>query len=183
MWRILPNGWRNSGVKNMERSGAVLDTGFLITLVDATRASHNAAREYYRYFLEAGMPLYLPTIVASEFGIKQPVTDLPLHNFKVLPFNLAEAIRCAGLNPIDYRQKVGEGQRDAVKDDFKIIAQAEEQEALFLLTEDRNTMSAYCDRLSADGKINFKVVELSQGFDHSLINGSGQTEMQYPSVD
>ncbi|MEE9369673.1 MAG: hypothetical protein V3V05_12555 [Pontiella sp.] len=129
------------------------------------------------------MPLYLPTVVASEFGIKQPVTDLPLHNFKVLPFNLAESIRCADLNVSYYREKIGQGQRDAVKDDFKIIAQAEEQYALFLLTEDRNTMSTYCEYLRNDNRINFKVLELSQGFDHSLVNENRQTEMQYPTTE
>ena len=165
------------------RNGAVLDTGFLITLVDAKRAEHEHAKAYYRYFLENGITLYLPTVVASEFGIKQPVTDLPLHNFKVLPFNLAESIRCAELNNTYYRSKVGSGQRDAVKDDFKIIAQAEEQEAMFLLTEDRNSMSVYCDLLQNESKIDFKVLELSKGFDISIINGNGQTELNYPSAD
>jgi len=161
------------------RSGAVLDTGFLITLVDGNRDAHEAAKRYYRHFLESGVPLYLPTVVASEFGIKQPITDLPLHNFKVLPFNLLESIRCADLNYSYYREKDGLGQRDAVKDDFKIIAQAEEQEAMFLLTEDANTMSAYCRLLQDERKIAFKVIELSKGFDMSFVNGNGQTEMDY----
>jgi hypothetical protein len=167
----------------MMRNGAVLDTGFLITLVDAHRASHEHAKAYYRYFLENGITLYLPTVVASEFGIKQPVTDLPLHNFKVLPFNLAESIRCANLNSAYYRSKVGSGQRDAVKDDFKIIAQAEEQDALFLLTEDKNSMSVYCDLLRNESKIDFKVIELSKGFDVSFVNGDGQREMHYASSE
>jgi hypothetical protein len=167
----------------MMRNGAVLDTGFLITLVDANREAHEHAKSYYRYFLENGITLYLPTVVASEFGIKQPVTDLPLHNFKVLPFNLAESIRCAELNSTYYRRKAGSGQRDAVKDDFKIIAQAEEQEAMFLLTEDTNSMSVYCDLLRNESRIDFKVLELSKGFDVSFVNGSGQREMQYPSAE
>ena len=66
-----------------------------------------------------------------------------------------------------------------MKDDFKIIAQAEEQEAMFLLTEDANTMSAYCRLLQDEGKIAFKVIELSKGFDMSFVNGNGQTEMDY----
>ncbi|MFA7369628.1 MAG: hypothetical protein WC334_08305 [Kiritimatiellales bacterium] len=156
----------------------MMDTGFLITLFDANREAHEHAKAYYRYFLEKGIPLYLPTVVASEFCIKQPITDLPLHNFKILPFNLAESIRCAELNVTYYRKKSGEGQRDAVKDDFKIIAQAEEQEALFLLTEDSNSMSVYCELLRNDRKIDFKVIELTKGFDVSHINGNGQTEMK-----
>jgi len=167
----------------MERNGAVLDTTFLISLSDENRPAHETAKAYYQFFLEADVPLYLPTVVASEFGIKQAVTDLPLHNFKVLPFNLAEAIRCAELNVSYYRDKIGAGQRDAVKDDFKIIAQTEEQKALFLLTEDRSTMSTYCEQLRTDNKINFKVVELFKGFDLSLVNESGQTEMHYPSAE
>ena len=161
------------------RNGAILDTGFLITLVDAGRDAHEHAKAYYRHFLEQGIPLYLPTVVASEFCIKQPITDLPLHNFNILPFNLLESIRCADLNVVYYRRKVGEGQRDAVKDDFKIIAQAEEQDALFLLTEDKNSMSLYCEQLRNDQKISFKVIELSQGFDISFVNHDGQTEMPY----
>lgn len=161
----------------MMRNGAVLDTGFLITLFDANRKAHEHAKAYYRYFLENGVPLYLPTVVASEFCIKQPITDLPLHNFKILPFNLAESIRCADLNNAYYRKKSGAGQRDAVKDDFKIIAQTEEQEALFLLTEDTNSMSVYCDLLRNESRVAFKVIELSKGFDISFVNGTGQTEL------
>ena len=71
----------------MMRSGAVLDTPFLISLSDENHPAHEAAKAYSPFFLEAGMPLYLPTVLASEFGIKQAVIDLPLHNFKVLPFN------------------------------------------------------------------------------------------------
>lgn len=168
----------------MMRNGAVLDTGFLITLVDANRGAHEHAKAYYRYFLENGITLYLPTVVASEFFIKQPIEEFKLlHNFKLLPFNFAEAIRCANLNSSYYRNKTGAGQRDAVKDDFKIIAQAEEQDAMFLLTEDTNSMSVYCDLLRNESKIDFKVIELSKGFDISFVNGDGQTEMSYPSDD
>jgi len=45
--------------------------------------------------------------------------------------------------------------------------------------EDTNTMSAYCRLLRDEGKIDFKVIELSKGFDVSFVNGNGQTEMDY----
>src|SRR5712671_638477 len=116
---------------------AVLDTGFLITLVDLSRPNHAAARGYYKYFLERQIVMLLPTVVACEFCIVQPVTDLPLRNFRVLPFNLADAMKCAELNAHHYRQQMANvGQRDAVKDDFKIIAQAVVQQVGFLITED-----------------------------------------------
>jgi hypothetical protein len=116
--------------------------------------------------------MLLPTIVASEFCIVQPITDLPLRNFRVLPFNLSDAVKCAELNAHHYRQQLGgTGQRDSVKDDFKIVAQTELQKADLLLTEDESTICRYCDRLRTDSKVHFAVVKLTQGFEESLVNG------------
>lgn len=154
---------------------ALVDTSFLICLVSDGRKGHEAAKSYYKYFLEHDIALLLPTIVAAEFCLKQPITDLPLHNFRVLPFNVTDAQLCAELNVSYYRKAAGQhGQRDAVKDDFKIIAQAVTQQARYLVTEDEETLTKYCGALRADGKIAFEVVPLSQGFDEARVNGTGQ---------
>jgi hypothetical protein len=160
---------------------AVLDTGFFISLVDRNRQCHKAARSYYKYFLENGVVMLLPTVVVAEFSIIQPITDLPLRNFRVLPFNLPEAVKCAELNVHHYRQKLGSvGQRDAVKDDFKIIAQAVVQQARLLVTEDETTLCRYCERLRTDRKIKFRVVKLAAGFDEALVNKDGQRGLLPP---
>lgn len=159
----------------MMNNMAVLDTGFLISLVDRNRLCHQTARSYYRYFLEHGVIMLLPTVVASEFSIVQRVTDLPLRNFRVLPFNFLDALKCAELNAHYYRQHLGNiGQRDSVKDDFKIIAQAVVQQARLLVTEDETTICKYCDRLKVDMKIQFRVVKLPGGFDEAQVNEDGQ---------
>jgi hypothetical protein len=157
----------------------VLDTGFLISLVDRNREGHEAAKAYYKFFLQNDVIMFLPTVVAAEFAVKQSVHDLPLRNFRVLPFNLTDAIRCANLNVVYYRGKHGSGQRDAVKDDFKILAQAEEQSAEVILTEDENTLSKYGTHLREDGKIQLRVVSLKDGFDRSRLN-DGQKEIDFP---
>jgi len=159
---------------------AVVDTGFLISLVDRSRAHHEAARSYYKYFLQHQTVMLLPTVVACEFCIVQPITDLPLRNFRILPFNLVDATKCAELNAHHYRQQLaGTGQRDAVKDDFKIIAQAVVQQAGQLVTEDASTICRYCDLLRTDGKIQFRVVKLSDGFNEGFVNG-GQPGLNLP---
>ena len=158
----------------------ILDTGYLISLVNKERPEHEAAKAYYKYFLENEFTLMVPTIVVSEFSIKQPFDDLPLHNFTILPFNYGDAITCGDLNAFYYRKKLKAGQRDAVKDDFKIIAQAKEQDVSFLITEDANSMKPYCEELKKEDKLNFKVIPLSEGFDVSYLNADGQTEMNYP---
>ncbi len=161
----------------------VLDTGFLISLVDKERSEHETAKAYYRFFLENGFMLMVPTIVVAEFSIKQSFEDLPLHNFTILPFNYGDAVTCGELNAFYYRQQLKAGQRDAVKDDFKIIAQTKEQAAAFLITEDASSMKPYCEELKKEGRIEFDVVPLSEGFDVSYVNGHGQREMQYPNEE
>lgn len=127
--------------------------------------------------------MLVPTIVVSEFSIKQPFSDLPLHNFTILPFNYGEAVVCGELNAFYYREKLKVGQRDAVKDDLKIIAQAKEQNVAFLITEDANSMKPYCEELKKEGKLDFNVISFSEGFDVSFVNWNGQREMQYPSAE
>ena len=68
-----------------------------------------------------------------------------------------------------------------MKDDFKIIAQAVEQDARVLLTEDDETLAVYCNHLRKDGKIAFRVVSLQKDFDVASINEDGQSEMPLES--
>lgn len=156
----------------------VLDTTFLISLADKNRPSHSAAVDYYHYFLEHSIEMLLPTVVVAEFCIRQPLDTLPMRNFRVLPFNLADAIQCAEWNASAARAAAGQtGQRDAVKDDFKIMAHAKTERASFLITDDAETLGAYVARLRADNRIDCQVVLLRDGFDPARVNGTGQTEL------
>ena len=67
--------------------GVVLDTSFLITLADPGRTSHEAARQYWRHFTEQALPVFLPTIVVSEFCVRQEIPPEILRACVVLPFN------------------------------------------------------------------------------------------------
>ena len=51
-------------------SGFLLDTSFLITLVNPERDFHDTAKRYYRTALERGVPMYLSAIVASKFQVR-----------------------------------------------------------------------------------------------------------------
>ncbi len=73
---------------------ALIDTSFLITLSDPARKHHNIAQQYFRACIDKRTPMFLSTIVVSEFQVKQAITDLPLRNFIVLPFNVDHAMAC-----------------------------------------------------------------------------------------
>lgn len=159
-------------------NAVVVDTSFLICLVSEDRPSHAAAKAYYRFFLENDVTMLLPTVVVAEFAVKQPPEDLPLRNFVIAPFNFDTAKTCAVLNAAEQRERMnGHGQRDAVKDDFKIIAHAVASQASYLVTDDHETMAKYCGKLRDDKAITFKIVPLWEAFDTALVNGTGQSEL------
>lgn len=78
-------------------AAVLLDTSYLISLVDATRPNHQIATRYFRQMLDESLPIYFSAVVAAEFGIKQALTDLPLQKFRHLPFNIPHGQRAAQL--------------------------------------------------------------------------------------
>lgn len=127
----------------------LLDTSFLISLVDEDRPNHQVAKQYYQMLVQQQHPLCFSTIVAAEFSIKQPIVELPLKNFRIIPFNLPHAIQAARLwNAL--RRDEGDA-RSVARDDVKLIAQAEHESIPFILTEDASTFYKYCERLRKEG--------------------------------
>ncbi len=155
----------------------LLDTSFLITLADPARPHHATAMRYLRESLDRGCPLYLSAVAASEFQVGQAVTDLPLRNFHVLPFNIDHAMTAGNLMRQIQRDPADD--RATVKDDIKLIAQMVCESITHVLTEDRNTLAKYLSRLADLGQSQGKAVLLSQGFDVAWFNGGqmGLTEL------
>lgn len=154
-------------------SAFLVDTSFLITLADPARVHHAVAKSYFKEALQRGVPLYLSAIVASEFQVGQPVTDLPLRNFEVLPFNIDHALT-AGLLLRDLRHDTGDD-RVSVKDDLKLIAQAICESLTHVLTEDERTLSKYVSRLNSLGRCSLRCILLADGFDSAWFeNGQGR---------
>jgi len=145
--------------------GVSLDTSFLITLADRNRPNHETAKRYWKFFLESQTPIYLSTIVISEFELKQPIDNIILRSCIILPFNHADAVKSAQLNFAKYKSEAAS--RDALKDDFKIIAQAEVQGLAFLITDDVETLFKICGQLKATGAVSFSAIKLSDGFHDS----------------
>jgi len=153
----------------------LLDTSFLITLVDANRLHHPVAKQFYRYLLQHDICMYLSAIVAAEFGIKQAVTDLPLSNFRIVSFNLLHGQKAADLWNALGNRKEG-GSREVVRDDVKLLAQASHEDIDFILTEDERTLSKYCERLRMQGLLRTHALKLVDGFDASLLREDGQKD-------
>jgi predicted nucleic acid-binding protein len=155
-------------------NSVLLDTRFLISLSDPTRAHHAAGKAYYRACIDRQVPMLLSTIVISEFQVRQAINDLPLRNFIVLPFNVDHAMACGLL--IRAQARDPEDDRVRVKDDFKLIAQCQCDGITHLLTEDANTLTKYVGRHRDAGQLDTRCVLLRDGFDASWFE-SGQSRL------
>lgn len=159
-----------------------LDTSFLITFADPGRANHAVAVDYFRHCLAQRIPMWLSAIVAGEFEVRQPVSDLPLQNFRIQPYNLPHALRAAALFRAIHEEDAlsAEDSRRIIINDLKILAQAEEDGIPVILTEDRNTLSRLTERLRHRRQVNVRVLLLTEGFTPGRLETPEQDELRLP---
>lgn len=142
-----------------------LDTSFLITFADPARPNHSVAVDYFRHCVGNGHMLCLSTLVVAEFEIGQPISDLPLSHFHILPFNFRHAVESANYHRlIKGAEPVDESNRSIVRNDLKILAQAQMEECSIILTEDANTLTRWADRLCGSGRCDVSSILLRNGF-------------------
>ena len=155
-----------------------LDTSFLISFADPSRPNHAIAVEYFRHCLAQRIPMWISTVAAGEFEVKQPISDLPLQNFRIQPYNLPHAIRAAAL-----LRSLNEGSAASADDtrriiinDLKIIAQADEDQIAVILTEDANTLSRIATHLRQRNAGSVRVFLLAEGFTPGKLENPDQGE-------
>jgi predicted nucleic acid-binding protein len=143
-----------------------LDTSFLISFADPSRPNHDAAVQYFRHCVADHIPMWISTVAAGEFEVKQSFNDLPLQNFRIQPYNLSHAIRAAALfRALKSGSARTDDRRPIIINDLKIIAQAAEEKIPFIVTEDENTLVRLSDSLRAKGAVSVGTYLLREGFD------------------
>jgi predicted nucleic acid-binding protein len=158
-------------------AGVLLDTSYLITLADRKRPHYKTARRYWREFAERAIPIFLPTIVVSEFYIKQEILPEILRACVVLPFNWSDALMAAKLD-FSGMARGGES-RTALKDDVKIIAQAIVKDAAWVITDDTRSFYKFASKVKSEGKGDFRLIKLEDDFDLSVFDPSGQHALDF----
>lgn len=123
-----------------ETNKAILDTSFLIRLLDEKSDLHQNALDYYRFFLENEYELYVSTISIAEYCVKGHMEHIPWDVLRVIPFNLDHA-KLAG----DYTATLFEAKKKGVfvtndrliiPNDTKIFSQAELAGIYYFVTSD-----------------------------------------------
>ena len=107
---------------------------------------HNNALGYYKYFLENEITLKVSTITIAEYCVLGKITDLPLTNIQILPFNLKEAQRAGEFANILFTENkvsiTSLHPRAIIPNDSKLFAQADiDKTIIYFVTSDVRSKS------------------------------------------
>uniref|UniRef100_UPI004025DB3D hypothetical protein n=1 Tax=Prevotella sp. TaxID=59823 RepID=UPI004025DB3D len=150
----------------MEQNCVLLDTSFFIRLLNEEDPLHNNALGYFRYFLEHDFVIKISTIAIAEYCVRGEVSELPLKNMLIVPFNFDHAQRAGKMIAEVYAEKKRRGAtiapRAIVPNDTKMFAQADvEPDINFYGTADVECKKVYKMIESAEGKLSFDFIDIT----------------------
>lgn len=113
----------------MEQNCVLLDTSFFIRLLNEEDPLHEKALGYFKYFLEHDFVIKISTIAIAEYCVRGEISELPLKNMLIVPFNFDHAQRAGKMIAEVYAEKKRRGAtiapRAVVPNDTKMFAQAD----------------------------------------------------------
>ncbi len=150
----------------MEQNCVLLDTSFFIRLLNEEDPLHENALGYFRYFLEHDFMIKISTIAIAEYCVRGEVSELPLKNMLIVPFNFDHAQRAGKMIAEVYAEKKKRGAtiapRAIVPNDTKMFAQADvEPDINFYGTADVECKKVYKMIESAEGKLSFDFIDIT----------------------
>lgn len=142
----------------------LLDNSFVTRLLKSDDEFHQIVVDYFQYFLEKNIILYLSTIVVSEYAVADdPDNLLALNTFQLLEFDYRDA-KVAGeffaLLKNDKELRKVE-QRSVIINDVKLFAQIHNREIDAFITKDREALSKMIIPLKKNKGLNFQYWDLT----------------------
>lgn len=147
-----------------EISSVLLDNSFCIRLLKADDEFHQNAIDYFEYFLENGIELYLSTIVVSEYAVgDNPDNLLSLNVFRLLEFDYEDA-KAAGSFFAELKDNEDlrkSEQRKVIINDIKLFAQIHNRKIDAYITKDRKSLGKMIEPLGKSHNLKFEFIDLS----------------------
>ncbi len=140
----------------------LLDTSFCIRLLKSNDELHQHARDYFKYFLEKKIEIYLSSIVIAEYSVKDDPRNLPLEFVKIVPFDYFDGKTSGEFHSIllESKEQVAHFERNVIKDDCKLMAQLFNRNIQGYITKDRKSFSQIIAPLQASKGFNIELLDL-----------------------
>ena len=144
--------------------GVLLDTSYLIRLLNRNETLHENALGYHEYFLKKAFSLKVSTISIAEYCVKGDLSDLPMKQLAILPFNINHAAKAGKFAKILFQDKQSIAQkglpRVLIPNDAKLLAQAEvETDVIFYVTADTRSKELI-DILRKESSLSFRFIDI-----------------------
>jgi predicted nucleic acid-binding protein len=140
----------------------LLDTSFCIRLLKSNDELHKNAKDYFKYFLEKKIEIFLSSIVVAEYSVKDDPANLPLEFVKIIPFDFFDGKTAGEFHSIllNHRVQVANIERNVIKDDCKLLAQLFNRNIQGYITKDRKSFSQIIAPIKASKKITMEILDL-----------------------
>ena len=155
----------------MKHSSVLLDTSFLIRLLNDEDKLHNNAKGYFKHFLENEIVLKVSTITIAEYCVLGNLEDLPLRNIQILPFNLDHATRTGEFARIIFTNNnvsIEKLQpRAIIPNDSKLFAQADLDPTItHFVTSDKRSQKSL-KNLKSGIHTHFEIIDISTPYNET----------------
>jgi predicted nucleic acid-binding protein len=143
----------------------LLDTSFFIRLLNDEDPLHENAKGYFKYFLDNDIIMKISTISIAEYCVLGKITELPLKNIFILPFNLDHAEKAGDFASIIFSEKNISKEalipRAIIPNDSKLFAQADTDNSItHFVTSDKRSQNTF--RLLKNKTITkFEIINIS----------------------
>jgi len=145
-------------------NSVLLDCSFCIRLLKRDDEFHQNCVDYFQYFIENNIEIYLSTIVVSEYTVgDNPENLLALNSFRLLEFDFTDA-KFSGefLALLKDIGKFGDfGERKVVINDIKLFAQIHNRKIDVYITKDRKSFKKMIEPLKNEFDLKFEVIDLT----------------------
>ena len=152
----------------------MLDTSFLDCLLNKDRPQHSVATKYFEFWIKNKVVICTSTICIAEFAANAEQLHPIFSSIIELPFNHESAMLAGDLYR-KYKKVVmstqesdsAPGRRDALKDDFKIVAAAANAQVKDIAHNDCDTMDKFIvlAKIEFEQCHNLNAILLKDGFD------------------
>ena len=144
----------------------LIDTSFCIRLLKSNDPLHQNAKDYFRYFLEQKVDIYLSSIVIAEYSVKDDANNLPLEFVKIIPFDFYDGKTAGEFHSIliENKHDVSEIERNVIKDDCKLIAQIFNRKIDAYITKDRKSFAKIIKPIQNTKGFNLELLDLEIPF-------------------
>lgn len=152
-------------------SSVLLDNSFCIRLLKSDDEYHQNAKDYFEYFLENGIEMYLSTIVVSEYAVgDDPDNLLSLNTFRLLEFDYADA-KTSGRFFLELKgnETLRESeQRKVIINDIKLFSQIYNRKIDAYITKDRKSLGNMIKPLGESHNLSFEFIDLTISLNDKL---------------